>query len=186
MPTKTASNAARFIRSADGRSYVTPFTVVIDTREQLPFSFAGIRTDAVQGRLPVAVQTVRYGLTSGDYSLAGFERQVALERKSLADLFSTLGQNRLRFQDELDRLQSYDLAAVVCEQDWEDVLLRPPERSQLRPKTVFRSVVAWQLRYPKVHWWFCPGRDFAEAVTFRLLERFWREWGPASQKDGEL
>ncbi|MDE2097140.1 MAG: ERCC4 domain-containing protein, partial [Patescibacteria group bacterium] len=116
-------------------------------------------------------------LKSGDYSLLGFENRIAIERKSLSDLFSTLGQGRDRFHRELERLAAtdYQFAAVVCEADWATVLASPPERSMLRPKTVFRSVIAWQIRYPLVHWWFCPGRAFAEKVTFRLLERFWKE-----------
>lgn len=156
---------------------VFPIAVVIDTREQLHFSFQNIVADAKDGRLPVAVETVRLGLKAGDYSLAGCESRVAIERKSLEDLFNTLGQGRARFQRELDRLSapSYEFSAVVCEADWSMILAYPPERSQLRPKTVFRSVIAWQMRYPRLHWWMCPGRAFAEKVTFRLLERFWKE-----------
>ena len=29
------------------------------------------------------------------------------------------------------------------------------------------------MRYPAVKWFFLPGRDAAEAWTFRTLERFW-------------
>jgi ERCC4-type nuclease len=155
---------------------VAPFTLVIDSREQTPYAFAGLRSDADAGRRPLLVRTVTRGLEAGDYSLEGFERLVAVERKSLSDLFATLGQARARFVRELRRLQAlYEFAAVVVEAGWEDILVRPPPRSRLRPKTVFRSVVAWQQRYPRVHWWMCPSREFAEVVTFRMLERFWRD-----------
>ena len=154
---------------------VTPFTLVIDSREQTPYAFAGLRSDADAGRQPLLVRTVTRGLEAGDYSLEGFERLVAVERKSLSDLFTTLGQARARFVRELQRLASYDFAAVVVEGTWEDVLVRPPSRSQLNAKTVFRSVVAWQQRYPRVHWWMCPSRAFAEVATFRMLERFWKD-----------
>ena len=155
---------------------VTPFTVLIDTREQRPFGFASIRSDAYTGRRPLLVRTLVRTLDAGDYSLVGFERRVSVERKALADLFNTLGQARARFVRELQRLQAaYEFAAVVVEAGWEDILGRPPPRSRLRPKTVFRSVVAWQQRYPRVHWWMCPSREFAEVVTFRVLERFWKD-----------
>src|SRR5581483_2134770 len=100
--------------------------------------------------------------------------QLAVERKSLADLFHTLGQGRDRFQRELGRLAKYDFAAIVIEADWSTIIMDPPKRSRLLPKTIFRSVIAWQLRYPRIHWWTCPNRQFAEVTTFRLLERFWK------------
>jgi ERCC4-type nuclease len=161
---------------SDNSQIVAPFTVVVDTREQLPFAFAGIRADAVHGRRPVLVRTVRCGLPAGDYSLAGFELSVAIERKSLADLFSTLGQARARFVRELQQLDTYAFAAVVVEAGWEDVLARPPARSRLNPKTIWRSVIAWEQRYPRIHWHFLPGRSLAEVYTFRALERFWKDW----------
>lgn len=155
---------------------VCPFSVVIDTREQRPYTFGGIVSDARDGRRPVLVSLVGGTLKAGDYSIEGLEQRIAVERKSLADLFSTLGQGRGRFQRELQRLNdSYDYAAVVCEEDWAAIVADPPERSMLRPKTVHRSVIAWQMRFSKVHWWMCPGRPFAERTTFRLLERYWKE-----------
>jgi ERCC4-type nuclease len=152
-----------------------PFTVVIDTREQLPFTFQDLRADAKDGRRLLRVPTACCSLATGDYSLAGLENQLAIERKSLVDLFATLGSRRERFQRELERLATYPFAAVVIEADWATIIRHPPERSRLLPKTVFRSVIAWQLRYPRVHWWTCPNRGFAEVTTFRLLERFWKQ-----------
>jgi ERCC4-type nuclease len=150
---------------------------VIDSREQRPFAFGGLRADARDGRRPLLVRTVTRTLPSGDYSLLGFEGRVAVERKSLEDLYSTLGQARERFERELGRLAQMDFAAVVVEADWQSILFGPPPRSRLSPKTVFRSVVAWQQRHPRVHWWMAEDRVFAEAVTFRILERYWREHG---------
>jgi DNA excision repair protein ERCC-4 len=152
-----------------------PFVLLIDQREKLPFSFAGLRSDARQGRLPLTVRTQRGYLPTGDYSIAGMEKWVAIERKSVADCFATVAQHRRRFERELARLQSLRFAAVVVEGDWREVLFSPPRWSQLSPKVVFRSVVAWQQRFPGCHWWFCPGRAMAEVVTYRLLERFHKD-----------
>lgn len=157
-------------------SIAAPFTVVVDSREQTPFAFTGLHGDARHGRQPLTVRTVTAGLSAGDYSIEGFERQVAIERKSLCDLFNTLGQARARFIRELGRLHAMEFAAVVVEAGWEEVLQRPPPRSRLLPKTVYRSVLAWQQRYYRVHWWLCPSRGFAEVTTFRMLERFWKDW----------
>lgn len=160
----------------------SPFVVAIDTREQLAYGFADMRTDAHQGKQPLLVRRATVHLPTGDYSLCeeGTIRvtlPVAVERKTLADLFSTLGQERDRFERELARLDALEVAAVVVEASWHDILFNPPERSQLNPKTIHRSVIAWQQRYPRVHWWMCGDRRLAEITTFRILERYWREHG---------
>lgn len=154
----------------------TPYTVICDSREQMPYKFEkplvwGVR---LKDR-PFRVQTTTAALPSGDYSLAGFESQIAVERKSITDLFGTLGGGRVRFHRELERLAAMTFAAVVIEAEWSTILAAPPPRSRLLPKTVFLSVVAWQQRFPAVHWWTVPNRDVGEATTIRILDRWWRE-----------
>lgn len=168
-------------RAAADPTVTLPFTVAIDTREQSPFAFAGLRSDADKHYRPLIVPTTRATLRTGDYSILdtgtqlNYSDRITIERKSLADLFSTLGQNRARFERELDRMAELEWSAVVIEADWPTVLGCPPPHSQLRPKTIFRSVIAWQQRYPNVHWWLCAGRAMAEVTTLRILERFWRD-----------
>lgn len=156
-----------------------PGVVVVDTREQQPFQFANLRADADRGGRPLRVLTVRSTLVQGDYSLLGFESRVALERKSLADLYSTLGQGRDRFVAELERLANYDVAGVVIEADWNQILTEPPPFSKLKPKTVYRSILAWTQRYPRIHWWLMGSRRLAEVTAFRILERFHRDQAKA-------
>jgi hypothetical protein len=159
---------------ADASPIVFPVPVVIDTREGFPYTFTGLHADARQGRAPLTIPTVRRALPSGDYSLDGHESCIAVERKSLADLFNTLGQGRGRFQRELERLAAMPAAHVVIEASWTGILKEPPERSRLLPKTVHRSVIAWVERYPTVHWWPMCCRRLAEITTFRILERWLR------------
>lgn len=149
-------------------------TVVCDTREQFPYTFAGLLCDRADGGGPLTVPTRRGTLASGDYSLDGYEHRVAVERKSLADCYSTIGQGRDRFERELARLAALDFAAVVIEADWPTVCSDPPPHTELPPKTVFRSILAWQIRYG-VHFLPCGNRRLAEVTTFRLLERFLKE-----------
>ena len=152
-----------------------PVAVVIDTREQRGYRFDRIKADADEGGDRLAVRTLRGTLATGDYSLEGHTDAVTVERKSLADLFGTLGKGRDRFERELLRLSVMACPNVVVEAEWRDVFTNPPPHSMLSPKTVARSVIAWRCRYPAIHWWFLPGRAVAEAWTFRLLERFHTE-----------
>lgn len=162
-------------KPADPTPLESPYVVVIDTREKTPFSFGGLRTDAKDGKRPLAVRTVVRGLPTGDYSVEGLESQVAVERKSLADLYSTLSQGRERFERELERLDAMEYAAVVIESNWQTILTQPPSYSKLPPKNVFRSIIAFQQRYKKIHWWPADGRRLAEIITLRVLERFWKD-----------
>lgn len=108
---------------------VADFCVVIDTREQLPWQFDGLYTDmsARGGRRPLVVEKAVATLRQGDYSIRGFENQVAIERKSLPDLFGTLGRGRDRFARELERLAALDRAAVVIESGLDGITPRPCE-----------------------------------------------------------
>ena len=153
----------------------SPFTVLIDSREKAPFAFAGLLADARDHHLPILVRSRYQYIPTGDYSIEGHESAIAVERKSLEDLYSTLGQHRERFEAELERLAVMTFAAVVVEADWRTILSEPPSHSRLLPKTVFRSVLAWQQRYTNVHWMCMGGRRLAEVCCYRILERYWRD-----------
>lgn len=152
---------------------IADFTVIVDSREQWPYSFQGYTTDAAKKNRPWIIPLEVAGLRTGDYSLKGFENQIAIERKSLADLYSTLGQNRDRFQREFERLAEMEFAALVIEADWGSIIGEKPERSKLHPKVMYRTLLSWQERYG-VHVMPMPTRGFAERTTLRMLETFWR------------
>ena len=80
-------------------------TAIIDRREQQPLELAPLRAR-------------RGTLTTGDYSLAGLEHIVAVERKSLADLVACCGGARARFEREVQRLLAYPARALVVESSW--------------------------------------------------------------------
>lgn len=151
-----------------------PVPVVIDTREQRPFAFVGLRGLKSLGSPLMVIDTVRSTLKSGDYSLEGYESQVSIERKSVADLYGTLAKGRARFERELARLSAMAFACVVVEGEWSE-LLAYPERigGRVSASSIFRSVLAWQQRFRGVQWLTLPTREHAEAATFRMLERFY-------------
>lgn len=164
-------------KQSSPKRFQCPFGIVIDQREKRPYAFADIHADAKHSYAVVDVSCRSAHLPSGDYAIDGMVDRCAVERKSLDDLYSTLGQHRDRFVRELERLAAMEVAWVVVEAELGEILGSPPLRSELNPKTVVRSMQAWMVRYPRVHWVCCPGRDFAEVMTFRLLERFWAEDG---------
>ena len=154
---------------------VGPFTIVVDDRERAPFRFDDITADASRGGLPLIIRREPKRLETGDYSILGLEHAIAVERKSLDDLFGTLGGGRDRFIRELDRMSKMQSAHVVIEADWRRIFERPPFSSKLKPKTISRSIIAWTQQFDNVHWWPMPNRRAAEVVTFRILDRFWNK-----------
>lgn len=93
------------------RSSPPLITLIADTREQEPFSF--------DSRL---VMVERRALPAGDYSVAGMEGVVAVERKTLDDFVSTVIHQRARFRRELLKLAGFRAACVVVEAGLLEVL----------------------------------------------------------------
>lgn len=149
----------------------TPFTIIVDTREQAPYHFCGIPDD--RSGQTIVVPITNKALPSGDYSIEGMESRVAIERKSHADFLGSIGAGRERFQREMERLKDYEFAAVVIEADWNQLINLPPSSSQIPAKVVTRTIQSWSIRYG-VHFFTCMNRRHAELMTFRLLERFWK------------
>ncbi len=139
--------------------------ILVDSREQLPFTFEGYEV------VPEVV-----GLPCGDYSLPGFEDRIAIERKSLDDLVGCLmGSNRERFERELARGRHYDHFAVVVEANLSDVA-QGRYRSEMTPQAVLQSLVTFQVRY-RVPFMWCGNRAGAQFMTFSLLAKYLREIG---------
>jgi ERCC4-type nuclease len=156
-----------------------PFVIIVDSREQKPFTFS--KEELKIGATPdIEVAT----LETGDYSLKGFEDKICVERKSITDLFGSCGKRRKQFENEFNRMTSFDYAALVIEADWKGIYKSPPNRSKLSPKSILRTMVAWHMRY-NVHVWACPGRAFAEKTTYLILNRYYRDQIKAGYADND-
>jgi ERCC4-type nuclease len=143
------------------------FTIIIDSREQRPYTFQNIK--------PEPPETIIQGLTTGDYSVVGFESRICVERKSMADFFGSVGTGRQRFEREMERLSTFDYAAIVIESDIKTWFMNPPSRSKMNPRSVFRTIVAWSQRY-NIYIWPMWDRQSAEKVTYLILKRYYDDY----------
>lgn len=159
-------------RRRPGDPVTVPFTVLIDQQEKAPFGFSGLLADADQQHRPLIVPTQRIHLKTGDYSIAGLQDDVTVERKSLTDLYGTIGQGLERFRREHERMAEMKRALVIVEASWYKVIHSPPTHSKLPPKTVFRVAAKWYGRYG-IPWYFMGSRRLAEIFTFRFLSGYW-------------
>jgi DNA excision repair protein ERCC-4 len=136
--------------------------VVVDTREKEPYLFQG-------GGLRV----IRRALPAGDYSLAGHEESVAVERKTREDFVSTVIRSRKRFFKELRLLSKYDAACVVVEANLRDILTGA-YRSGAHPNAVLGTLLSIVVDF-RVPVFFCSDRQVACHFVEGFLLRYYRK-----------
>lgn len=159
---------------------ILPYTILIDQNEGLPYTFENIRSIKLIGGVypAMVVKTKICYLKTADYSIDGYEDKVAIERKTLSDLYGTLGGGRDRFEREMCRLVEFQYGAIVVEADLSDVMKPtrkdPDFKSQLSPRSVFGTYVSWSIKYD-ISWIFAGNRRNAEYTTFHLLRKFTEE-----------
>ena len=180
------------------RPLYCPFTILVDSAESHPFEFKKIKSDAKDGFRIFRTETKwvslgRHPNSLGDYSMEGQVGRVAIERKSIEDVQSTvLGWptkheqkedlicRRERFESELNNLSMVDAPLVVVEGSLGKVLETMPsygEKSvELNQKMFTRFLLRyWQDSEFRVPWVWCDTRRQAEVIAFRWLYRFWRK-----------
>jgi ERCC4-type nuclease len=126
---------------------------VVDTRERYAYRFAGQQ-----------VTTDKRALPCGDYGIEYDGRLVAaVERKSLADLVSSLMNGTLRYA--LGDLATLPRAAVVVEDRYSQIF----KLDRVRPATVADGLAELQVRWPTVPIVYAETRPLAEEWTYRYL-----------------
>lgn len=154
---KISSRAMLPGKSYKPKPYIFPqdFVLVIDTREQNPLC------TEVKG-----LTVCRDTLKDGDYSIRGFEGRFTVERKQTSDFFSYIAKERRRTVQKLERLKTFDFAALVIEASLED-LLSPQLYSQVSPEVVRQFLVSANVRY-NLHVYCARSR---EKVEMWLIDR---------------
>ncbi len=116
-----------------GLSTLRP-VIIVDTREQTPLRFA--RLDAQPGTLQ-----------TGDYSFAGGEEHLAIERKSVADLVGCcMGESRERFFRELHRLRGFGFRRLLIV-GTRQAIETGQYRSAIKPRSVLATLAAIEARF---------------------------------------
>ena len=131
--------------------------VLIDTREQEPWEFPGMRS-------------VRRPLKFGDYTLAGLEHKAVIERKSAADLVHTMTKDFHRGCREIlgAKEEGIELFLVV-----EATMDRVREHmNRYSPTRVLERTIAKFITVTGVSPIFTGGRKSASRLTVAILETF--------------
>lgn len=152
---RTRKQARPQVRTPTARAAGTDseLEIVVDAHERYAYRFAGQQ-----------VRTVHRALKAGDYAVTDGEVVVAaVERKSLADLVSSLINGTLRYA--LGELASLPRAAVVVE----DRFSRIFALDHVRPAVVADGLAELQVRWPTIPLVYAETRPLAEEWTYRFL-----------------
>ena len=125
--------------------------IITDTREQKPLTFVH----------PFVTEVITTKLDFGDYSCRysdGYQPPIYFERKSLGDLFGTMGAGYERFKRELMRSKvANSLLILLVEASFTDVL-RGYSHSTIKGISIVRKLFTLLWKY-NMHFHFFNDRD---------------------------
>jgi ERCC4 domain len=150
---RTAKQARPNVSVPTQRASGQILEILVDSHERYAWKFGAQQAT-----------TVRQALPAGDYAVAADGDIVAaVERKSLADLVSTLTTGKLRYL--LAALAAVPHAAVVVEDRYSSVF----KVERVRPVVVAQGIAEAQARFPTVPIVFAETRALAQEWTYRFL-----------------
>ena len=137
-----------------------PFTpipqIIVDTREQKPFSFDGHTL-------------IESKLEYGDYSLHP-NNKLAVERKSLNDFYGTLSGGRERFEREIQKAKKLEgYIVVVVESTINTMMYQKQKFSKASGEFVAHNMRQLLRKYNNLQFVFCDGREEARNKTLHIL-----------------
>lgn len=141
------------------------FTIIIDTREQQPWTFD-------------SYTTAHKKLDTGDYSIQGLEHLLTIERKkSINEIANNIVESR--FKDVIARMTQYKYSFLLLEFDLEDILIYPigsnlPKRMwdkiKVTPAFIMKHILEWQLLY-NIKVVFCGSSTNAEKFAEGIIKK---------------
>ena len=138
-------------------------TILIDTREQRPLPFI---CDAV------LTATKRVTLPVGDYQVEftdGTRPPLTIERKSLGDLFGTMGRGYPRFRRMLQKARQKRLQVILVVEATMTEVLEGDPHSSLAGSSIMRKLLTLWIKYDLVPI-FCADAAEAAWVVRELFE----------------
>jgi ERCC4-type nuclease len=141
------------------------FTIIVDTREQQPWSFDNYTT-------------ANQKLDTGDYSIKGMENLLAIERKkSVSEFANNITESR--FKDVVSRLSQLKYSFLLFEFELEDVLIYPVgsnvpkkmwDKIKISPSFIIKHLLELQM-YHNIKIIFCGDSDNAEKMATHILKK---------------
>lgn len=156
------------------------FTIVVDTREQMPWEF-GFHT------------TSKRKLDTGDYSIEGMESIFTIERKmSVSEIATNITENR--FKDVLERLSKIPHAYLIMEFSIEDIYTFPVgsdipkklwDKLRVKGNYIMKVLLEASLNY-NIQLIFCGDAENAERTAVSLMKRIYEKYGKKQTTNNDI
>ena len=135
------------------------YKIIVDSREQKPLWKKNI---------------IVKKLNIGDYSIEGYENKISIERKSLGDLFGTLGKGNKRFKKELEKSKEYDYFAIVIEGSFLSCLNKKFEGahfSKMKGYIITKIIFTLHIKYG-INIFFTNGRVESKSIIKHIFNSY--------------
>jgi hypothetical protein len=150
---RTTKQARPNVATPTARASGLVLEILVDSHETYPWRFTNQQAS-----------TTRRALPAGDYAVTINDTIVAaVERKSLADLVTTLTSGKLRYL--LAELATVPRAALVVEDRWSQVF----KLTRVRPSVIAGGLAEAQVRFPTVPIIFAETRPLAQEWVYRFF-----------------
>ena len=136
-------------------------TIIIDTREQIPFQFS--------------IPSIRKTLKAGDYSVLGFEDKIAIERKELGDLTNCVGKDRNRFIAQMKQLSFFHRKYLVIESSLPCILKGDFGYKKINPDSILGTICKIAIEY-EIFPIFAGGHRAGGKITESLLVQYYKKY----------
>lgn len=143
------------------------FTIIIDTREQQPWTFSHFAT-------------AHKKLDTGDYSIDGLQHLLCIERKkSVSEFANNIVESR--FKDVIIRMSGLKYSFLLLEFDLEDILIYPigstvPKRMwdkiKISPTFLLKNILELQLNH-NIIVYFCGSSSNAEKMAEYIFKKIY-------------
>lgn len=147
------------------------FTIIVDTREQLPWEF-GFHT------------TSKKKLDTGDYSMEGFESIFTIERKrSVSEIANNITESR--FKDVLHRMGQIPHSFMLMEFTIDEIYTFPVgsdipkkmwDKLRISGNYIMKYLIEAQLNH-NIHILFCGDAEAAERTAVSIMKRIYEKYG---------
>ena len=152
----------------------------IDTREQLPLEFQvdGVVTEVIRQKLPY-----------GDYA-AGWEDKeghhiefmpIFFERKSLGDLYGTLGSGMERFKKEMSRANEDGVKLIIIVEACLAEVLNGYEHSKMEGDSIIKTMMTLWVKHDVPHI-LCNDREDMKSTILEFFSAIGRNFKPVRRK----
>lgn len=141
------------------------FIIIIDTREQQPWTFKHYVTATKK-------------LDTGDYSIEGYEDILCIERKhSISEFVNNMSEKR--FLDVLNRMSAYKYAFILMEFDFDAIINFPIgsdipkhiwKNLRINPAYIIKYITDILVKY-NINILFCGSAYNAEKMAASIMRR---------------